>query len=187
MDIHEFEAETLRRARGGDAAARREALAMATDATRRGLPLSAGLRAFLADALAVLQAVVEPGSDARDDLAAALAPLGFEANPPHRPPAADDELLRRLEIAAAVHVLAALPGMGKTAAVSAVALALPASEWTVWQACQGVEFRADQATLRRMAEPMRARLRELAEREPLNVPEEVRAWITEAKQPTSPQ
>jgi hypothetical protein len=187
MDAEQFEAETLRRARLGDSAARREALALAVDATRRGLPLSDDLRAFLADALAVLQAAIEPGSAARDDLAAALVPLGFERNPPHRPPAGDDARLKRLEIAAAVHVLAALPGMGKTDAVGAVALALPASEWSVWQACRGADDWPDHAATLRLAERICGRLRELAVREPWNVPKAVRAWVTEANPPTSAQ
>jgi hypothetical protein len=169
----DYEAETLARAAAGDRAARREALALAADATRRGLPLSVALRAWLADALVALLAAVEADAP---DLANALAPLGFERNPAHRPPD-DGAHLRRLEIVAAVHVLATLPGVGKSAAVTYVAQALPASDWKVWRDCKDVEGWPDIAAAQRAAVPVLDRIRALIAREPLACCSEVRDFL----------
>jgi hypothetical protein len=181
--MDEFEREALRRAALGDMEARREALALAADALRRGVDLSPELRAWLADALLPLLAAVESPGGADLDLPAALAPMGFEPNPAHRP-ADDGAHLRRLEAAAAVHVLAAarLPGVTKTAAVACVAQALPSSEWTVWRACKGVSEWPNLHGAERVAAPVFDRMRELCRRQPLAYCGEVRDFLQVTKE-----
>lgn len=174
--MDEFEREALRLATLGDMEARRAVLALAADALRRGVDLSPELRAWLADALLPLLAAVESPGGADLDLLAALAPMGFEPNPAHRP-ADDGAHLRRLETAAAVHVLALLPGVGKTAAVACVAQALPSSDWTVWRACKGLDEWPDLPEAKRAAAPVFDRMRELIRREPLACCGEVRDFL----------
>ncbi len=173
MTADEYEAETLARAAAGDAEARREVLALAADALRRDLPLSEALRASPADAPVLLLLALEAEAPA---LADALVPLGFGRNPAHRPPD-KGATLRRLEIAAAAHVLAAPPGMSKSRAVESVASALPASDWTVWMACKGVGDWPDNQAAERAAQPVFARMRLLMSREPPAYCSEVRDFL----------
>lgn len=131
--MDEFEREALRLAALGDMEARRAVLALAADALRRGVELSPELRAWLADALLPLLAAVEATGGADLDLPAALAPMGFERTPRHRPRRTDDEVrargLRRL---AAVHLLTLRAG-SRSQAVGLVAEAEGCDSLSVWR------------------------------------------------------
>lgn len=130
----EYEAEALRLAREGDAEARRELLALAADALRRGAPhhgppnrelsLSADVREWLADGLVSLLAAPE---------APPLAVFGL--GPLRRGRPARDEqtaMMRTLARAAAVHLLTARAG-SRTEAVQWVAAAAGCEPDAVWK------------------------------------------------------
>jgi hypothetical protein len=180
-----FEAETLERARKGDPAARRDALALAADAIRRGLPLSGPLRVWFADALVLLQAAIE--GDAAE-LGHALVPLGFDPKPAHRP-ADPGAILWRIEIAAAVHVLVSKARVRKSLAMSVVADAVGTSLSTIeravaglgpWPANSDPETRVGAADIERVALPVFDKMRALNTREPLHLPQEVVKFLTAA-------
>lgn len=142
----EYEAEALRLAREGDAEARHELLALAVDALRSGLPMSADLRAWLADGLVSLLAA--PG-------APTLAVFGL--GPLRRGRPARDEqtaMMRTLARAAAVHLLTARAG-SRTEAVQWVAAAAGCEPDAVWKELKrGSEWTGTARQAMRFARPL---------------------------------
>ncbi|MFT3818301.1 MAG: hypothetical protein QM750_11815 [Rubrivivax sp.] len=151
--ISEFEAEVLGRARDGDVSARREAVALAADALRRGIELSPGLRGYLADALQHVLAAAE--STDKSAQARALAALGHQAQPAHRKPRNDDERrLRALRRLAAVHLLTARAG-SRTKAVDIVADVEGCEPRAVWRDLgDNAQWRSTARVALRLARPV---------------------------------
>lgn len=177
MDEAEFEREALRLAALGDVEAKRLLLMLATDALRRGIPLSAGLAGFLADGLLQIQRAADlwPGDPLKPE--DALSYFGFERKQRHRmaSPGRTDEAL---SLAAAVHLLTA-PSGSKTAAVDLVAAAVPCDPMTVWRKCSGIDWKgysSDPARL--MAAPLLAKVAVAVARDPLNHSQEVREFLS---------
>ncbi|HNU11311.1 MAG TPA: hypothetical protein PKJ45_08095 [Rubrivivax sp.] len=157
--MENFEAKALARARAGDTQAARVVLALAVSSIRTGGALSPALRAYLADALTLLQTVLEPSANATPaEMARALAPLGMEPRPGHRPKADEDAArLRTLELLAAVEVLAG--ARGRTGAVAEIAAEAGLSERAIWRRIGGSEWTGGRMRAARVARVLLARIR----------------------------
>lgn len=163
--------------------AKRQLLALAVNALRLGQPLSAGLRAFLADALMSVQCAVDAGPGQAATPAQALAAFGYEPHPPHRKAREEDEaLLQASEIVAAVHVLAGLAG-GKTNAVLLTAAALAMDEATVWRKIRRMSWPASTEAALEVAAPLLARLALEVRRNPLACSQELRDFLPVPRKP----
>lgn len=118
-----------------------------------------------------LNSAAETGDDAA--LWGALARLGIQRRPPHRPKNdSDATLLRHCQLAATVQILSSVTT--KTEAVRACASGVPASESVVWAACKTV------GTLKRpevFADELIGRVRVAVVGDPLSYSEELRQFL----------
>lgn len=124
------EKEILLKAWAGDMEARREMLALARFSLDGGHEMSPALQQWLADALCALSYAVSGGPNGWTPIDEALQCFGHEPKRGRPSLLTNEDIRKQLDIVNTVLVIA--ERFGKSAAVSAVAHAVPMSESKVW-------------------------------------------------------